>query len=301
MFISDFAIKRPIITVVTMIALVVFGARRALEASRPTSSPTSSADRRVAIAYPGASPDVVEREVVEPIEEQIAGDQRRRQDQLDVDRRLRADHRPVRLLEGRRPGDAGRARRDLRACARSCRRRSSSRSSSSSIRTTLPIVSLALTSTTLTPPQLTQLADPDDRRRAARDRRRGAGERRRRRQRAAQRRACGPTRSAARAGVGIDQVVQRAARAEPRGAGRPRERRRSSERSIRLEGRLERPEEFAQLVVAAAQRAARSASGRSPTCDDGDRGAALARRCSTASEAIGLDIVKSQGLQHDRR
>ena len=41
MFISDFAIKRPIVTVVTMLALVIFGIFALLNL-RPTSSPTSS-------------------------------------------------------------------------------------------------------------------------------------------------------------------------------------------------------------------------------------------------------------------
>ena len=72
MFISDFAIRRPIITVVTMIALSVFGifALAALKTDEfPDVSPPIVS---VAIPYPGASPDTVEREVVDPIEEQIA-------------------------------------------------------------------------------------------------------------------------------------------------------------------------------------------------------------------------------------
>ena len=72
MFISDFAIKRPIVTVTAMLALVVFGLA-ALSSSRPTSSPTSSSRSSAStIAYPGASPETVEREIVEPIEEAIS-------------------------------------------------------------------------------------------------------------------------------------------------------------------------------------------------------------------------------------
>jgi HAE1 family hydrophobic/amphiphilic exporter-1 len=68
MFISDFAIRRPIITVVTMIALVVFGlaslARLDTDEFPDLDQPIVS----LGIAYPGAAPDVVEREVVTRLE-----------------------------------------------------------------------------------------------------------------------------------------------------------------------------------------------------------------------------------------
>ncbi len=71
MFISDFAIKKPIVTITTMVALVVFGlvALGSLETDEfPEVQPPVVA---ITIVYPGASPDVVEREVVEPIEDAI--------------------------------------------------------------------------------------------------------------------------------------------------------------------------------------------------------------------------------------
>src|SRR3970040_993874 len=73
MFISDFAIKRPIITVVSVVALVVFGLFALLKLQTDESPDIQNPIVNVAVPYPGASPDVVEREVLDPIEEAIAG------------------------------------------------------------------------------------------------------------------------------------------------------------------------------------------------------------------------------------
>src|SRR5262245_14314862 len=69
MFLSDFAIRRPIVTVVTMIALVMFGVV-ALKSLQVDEYPDISAPVVfVAVPYPGASPEQVEREVVDRMEE----------------------------------------------------------------------------------------------------------------------------------------------------------------------------------------------------------------------------------------
>ena len=63
MFISDFAIKRPLITVVAMVALVVFGLFALLKLKTdefPDVAPPCRHGRRD--PYPGASPDGVEKE-----------------------------------------------------------------------------------------------------------------------------------------------------------------------------------------------------------------------------------------------
>ena len=73
MFISDVAIKRPVITIVTMLALVVFGIVALLQLDTDEFPDVQPPIVAVAIPYPGASPDVVEREVIEPIEEVISG------------------------------------------------------------------------------------------------------------------------------------------------------------------------------------------------------------------------------------
>src|SRR3954465_15680441 len=73
MFISDFAIERPIIRGVTRVARVVFG--RAARARLDTDE-FPDIDQPivfVGIAYPGAAPDVVEREVVTRLEDKLSG------------------------------------------------------------------------------------------------------------------------------------------------------------------------------------------------------------------------------------
>src|SRR5258708_21452537 len=71
MIISDFAIKRPLITVVAMVTLVIFGAFAAFKLKTDEFPEVSPQFLTVGIVYPGASPDVVESEVLKPVEEQI--------------------------------------------------------------------------------------------------------------------------------------------------------------------------------------------------------------------------------------
>jgi HAE1 family hydrophobic/amphiphilic exporter-1 len=73
MFISDFAIRRPVITVVAMIALVVFGMVSFALLQTDEFPDVAVPIVVVATPYPGASPDNVEREIVEPMEEAISG------------------------------------------------------------------------------------------------------------------------------------------------------------------------------------------------------------------------------------
>jgi HAE1 family hydrophobic/amphiphilic exporter-1 len=70
-FISDFAIQRPIVTVTAMVALVVFGLAALLNLQTDEFPDIQQPIVTVTIPYPGASPDVVEREVIDPIEEAI--------------------------------------------------------------------------------------------------------------------------------------------------------------------------------------------------------------------------------------
>jgi HAE1 family hydrophobic/amphiphilic exporter-1 len=73
MFISDFAIKRPVVTVATMLAIAGFGtfALRGLKTDEipDVKFPVVG----VMLAYPGASPEGMEREVLDPVEDRIAG------------------------------------------------------------------------------------------------------------------------------------------------------------------------------------------------------------------------------------
>ena len=220
MFISDFAIRRPIITVVAMIALVVFGIAALAQLQTDEFPDIDAPIVFIGIVYPGASPDQVEREVVDrargPHLRHLRARQAAARRRPTASRRSSSSSSSTSRPTRRRRTCATRSPR----CARSSRRRSSSRSSSGSIRHRMPIVSLALTSLTLTPAQLTQIADQT----IGGELRSIAGVAQvnvaRRRQRDAQRRCSIPARLAA-AGVGVDQVVQRAPRAEPRRAGRP--------------------------------------------------------------------------------
>ncbi|HET6401582.1 MAG TPA: efflux RND transporter permease subunit [Candidatus Kapabacteria bacterium] len=69
MFISDFAIKRPVVTVVTMIALVIFGLFALASLQIDEFPDITNPIVVVAVPYPGASPEQVEREVVDRMEE----------------------------------------------------------------------------------------------------------------------------------------------------------------------------------------------------------------------------------------
>ena len=73
MFISDFAIKRPLITIVSMVALVVFGLFALWQLETDEFPDVQQPIINVAIPYPGASPDVVEREVLDRVEEAVSG------------------------------------------------------------------------------------------------------------------------------------------------------------------------------------------------------------------------------------
>jgi len=73
MFISDTAIKRPVLTVVAMLILVVFGVVALAQLDTDEFPEIDAPIVVIAIPYPGASPDNVEREVIEPIEEVISG------------------------------------------------------------------------------------------------------------------------------------------------------------------------------------------------------------------------------------
>ena len=73
MFISDFAIKRPIVTIVSMVALVVFGLFSLAQLQTDEFPDVVQPIINVAVPYPGASPDVVEREVLNRIEEAVSG------------------------------------------------------------------------------------------------------------------------------------------------------------------------------------------------------------------------------------
>ena len=72
MWISNFAIDRPVVTVVLMLALVVFGLFAVLQLETDEFPEIDAPVVAVAVPYPGASPEVVEQEAIKPIEDAIA-------------------------------------------------------------------------------------------------------------------------------------------------------------------------------------------------------------------------------------
>ncbi|HXH07667.1 MAG TPA: efflux RND transporter permease subunit, partial [Vicinamibacterales bacterium] len=72
MFISDFAIRRPIVTTVTMLALVVFGIFALVNLDTDEFPDVQPPVVFVAVPYPGAAPATVEREVIDRLEEALS-------------------------------------------------------------------------------------------------------------------------------------------------------------------------------------------------------------------------------------
>jgi HAE1 family hydrophobic/amphiphilic exporter-1 len=242
----------------------------------------------IGIAYPGASPDVVEREVVSRLEDKISG--------ISGVEKLNStstDGFAQIVIQFAFSKDVDQATQDVRDAISSVRAQLPQEILEPIIQrfdpSALPIVSLALTSNTLTPAQLTQLADQQ----IAGEFRAIPG--------VAQVNVVGADsaqlnidvrpRALAAEGVGIDQVVA-AVRAQNLAAPVGRLTTELEQRAIRLEGRLERPEEFEQIVVA--QRGSRLIRlGELASVEAG-----VAEPTSSAlfngAPAIGLDVVKGR-------
>src|SRR5437868_1662740 len=159
MFISDFAIKRPIITVVSMIALVVFGLASLARLDTDEFPAIDAPIVFVAIAYPGASPDVVEREVVTRLEDKISGISG-----IDKINSTSTDGFAQIIVEFVFSKPVDQATQDIRDAISAVRSQLPAEILEPLIQlfdpNQLPIVSLALTSSVLSTPQLTALADP---------------------------------------------------------------------------------------------------------------------------------------------
>ena len=289
MFISDFAIKRPIITVVTMIALAVFGLVALFRLDTDEFPDLNAPIVFVGVPYPGASPEQVEREVVDRLEDRfssIAG--------LDQLRSTSTDGFAQIIVQFQFTKPVDQATQDVRDAISAERAQLPQEIIEPVVQrfdpNQLPIVSLALTSRTLDPAQLTVIAD----RTIGSDLRAIAG--------VAQVTVAGadsgtlnvtldPQRLAA-AGVGVDQVVA-ALRAQNLAAPVGQVTNSSTERTIRLEGKLANPQDFLRLTVATRNGTA-VPLGSVATVEAGS-----ADRRSSAffngREAIGLDVVKSKG------
>ena len=159
MTISDFAIRRPVITIVSMIVLVVFGGI-ALALLQTDEFPDVAIPVVViAVPYPGAAPENVEREIVDPIEEAISG--------LSGVRKIRSsalDSYATLVVEFGFDKDMQQATQEIRDEINGLRNDLPVEMKEPVLTrvspTDFPILSLALASTSMTVPQLTLLADP---------------------------------------------------------------------------------------------------------------------------------------------
>jgi HAE1 family hydrophobic/amphiphilic exporter-1 len=159
MVISDFAIRKPVVTTVVMIALVVFGIAALLRLKTDEFPEVAPPVVSVAIPYPGASPGVVEREVVDPIEEAVQA--------ISGVKKLRStslDGYAVMVIEFEFTKDPQQATQDVRDKISEIRDRLPPEMKEPILTrfdpADLPIVSLTLSSDKPDAPALTQLADP---------------------------------------------------------------------------------------------------------------------------------------------
>ena len=289
MLISDFAIRRPVITIVTMVALSVFGIVALFKLKTDEFPDVAPPFVSVGIPYPGGSPDAVEREVLEPIEEVIAsisGVKKMQGSAQDGFAQITIEFQFEKpLLE---------ATQDIRDAISTIRADLPEEMKEPIIKklsdTDRPIVSLALSSETLTATELTRLADPG----IARELRSLGG--------VAEVNVVGKhereltvllrPEALQAAGVSVAQVVQ-ALRLQNVAAPVGRITADFEEKSIRLAGRLAEPQDFLRLVVA--DRNGRLIRlGEVATVLDGTeepRSLALYNE----REAVGIDIKKSKG------
>ncbi len=246
MIISDFAIKRPLITTVTMLALAVFGLFALFSLKTDEFPDVAPPYVTVGIPYPGASPDVVEKQLLKPVEDQLSSISGVKQ----ITGQAYDGFANV-LIEFYYGKDLNVGTQEARDAISSIRSDLPDEMKEPVIKkfndTDRPIVSLALSSTVLSPAELTRLADPDITRQLRAipgvadvevfgnvDRELTVEVR---------------PRDMQAAGVSVAQVVG-ALQAQNLAAPVGRVIGTLDERSIRLKGRMQTPAEFAQLVVA---------------------------------------------------
>jgi HAE1 family hydrophobic/amphiphilic exporter-1 len=294
MLISDFAIKRPLITVVSMVALVIFGLFALAKLKTDEFPDVAPPWLTVGVIYPGASPEVVEKEVLDPVEEQIgsiAGVKRIMSKAYDGYAML--------MIEFLYEKDLNEASQDVRDAISGIRADLPVEIKEPIIRkfndTDRPIVSVAVSSTVLSSAELTRLVDPG----ITRELRSIAG--------VADVQTFGkvereltvelvPSRLQA-TGVSVGQVVQ-ALQLQNLAAPVGRVTGALDERSIRLLGRIESPAEFANLVITDRNgrliRLGEVANVKDAT--EEPRTLALYGDSVGEREAVAIDVKKSKGF-----
>jgi HAE1 family hydrophobic/amphiphilic exporter-1 len=289
MLISDFAIRRPVITVVAMLALVVGGVIALFRLQTDEFPDVAPPYVSVAIPYPGASPETVEGEVLDPVEEAIASISGVKEIMGEAQ-----DGFAVILVEFVFEKQLFEATQDIRDAISGIRNDLPAEMEEPIIRklndTDRPIVSLALASDSLGAAELTRLADPG----ITRELRSIPG--------VAEVLVAGklereltvdlrPTALEA-AGVSVAEVA-RALEAQNLAAPVGRVTGAWDERSIRLRGRPDGPRDFEQLVVAE-RNGTLVRLGQLATVRDGtEERRTLALH--DGREAVGVDVKKSKG------
>ena len=289
MFISDFAIRKPLITVVSMLTLAVFGLFALFKLKTDEFPDVAPPVVTIGVPYPGASPEGVEKEILDPIEEQISS--------ISGVKHVNGtayDGYGFIFVEFQFGKDLMEATQDLRDAISAKRADLPVEMKEPIIQkfndTDRPIVSLALTSTTLNQAELTRLADPT----ITRELRSIPG--------VAEVAVSGkvereltvelvPSRMQA-AGVSVSQVVQ-ALQLQNLAAPVGRVSGAMDERSIRLKGRLENPQEFMQLIVAERNGNPTRLGDIANVRDGTEEPRTLA--LFNDKDAVGIDVKKSKG------
>ena len=289
MTISDFAIKQPIVTVVVMLILVIFGIFALVNLEVDEFPDLTNPIVFLAVPYPGASPSQVEREVIEPMEEAfgaLSG-----VDQINSTASDGFAQITVQFVFSKDPDQAS---QDVRDAISSIRADLPPELEEPILRKfdpgDMPIVSLVLASDSLDPSELTLLADPG----ITRGLRGIPGVAQVEVVGGVEREISVDVRPAdlQASGVTVAQVVQ-AVQSQNLAAPVGRLEGRLNEQAIRLRGRLESPEEFKQLVVTSRGgslvRLGQVADVRDGTAEQ--RSLAL----FNGKDAVGIDITKSKG------
>ncbi len=159
MVISDFAIKKPIVTITVMIALVAFGLYALIRLEVDEYPDVQNPIVFVSVPYPGASPRQVERDVVDPMEEAfnaISGIK-------EIDSTSRDGFAQI-IVQFVFSKDVDQASQDVRDAISRIRGNLPADMKAPIIQRIdpdeLPVVSATLSSPSMSPGQLTELADP---------------------------------------------------------------------------------------------------------------------------------------------
>ena len=289
MTISDFAIKRPIVTIVSMLILVIFGIFALVSLEVDEFPDLTNPIVFVAVPYPGANPTQVEREVVEPMEEAfsaLSGVDEITSTSLDGFAQI--------IVQFEFSKEPDQASQDVRDAISGIRNDLPAEMEEPILRkfdpADMPIVSLVLSSQTMSPAELTLLADPG----ITRELRGINGVAQVTVQGGVEREISVNVRPAdlAAAGITVGQVVQ-AVQAQNLAAPVGRVEGELSEQAIRLRGRIENPEQFEQLVITG-RGGQLIRLGQVADVVDGTA-EQRSRALFNDADAIGIDITKSKG------